>query len=80
MNQSLAHPLGANFKEVINIVKYDTQNYLFSLKTMILKVGLDSIASHFGQNIFDTEVIASTEGSHSYGNYNGQGVYTNIIF
>ncbi|MBR76471.1 MAG: hypothetical protein CMD36_00920 [Flavobacteriales bacterium] len=79
MNQSLAHPLGANFKELISFFKYDTQNYLISLKTMIVGVGLDSIDTHYGQNIFDTEVNSSTGGSHSYGNYNGQGVYTNII-
>ncbi len=79
MNQSLAHPLGANFKEIVSFLKYDTQNYLISLKTMIVGIGLDSLGTHYGQNIFDTEINSSTGGPHSYGNYNGQGVYTNLI-
>ncbi len=79
MNQSLAHPLGANFKEFISLIKYDTQNYFISLKTMIVGIGLDSIGTHYGQNIFDTEYNSSTGGAHSYGNYNGQGVKTNLI-
>ncbi|GIS08383.1 MAG: hypothetical protein CM15mP112_04950 [Flavobacteriales bacterium] len=53
MNQSLAHPLGANFKEVINIVKFKKDNFLFSLSSKLIKIGLDSVASHFGQNIFN---------------------------
>ena len=58
MNQSLAHPLGANFKEIINIVKFkNTQNYLISLKTNYIKIGLDSINTHFGQNIFISDFI-----------------------
>ena len=38
MNQSLAHPLGANFKELINIFKFIKNNLIFSLKTMIVKL------------------------------------------
>ena len=62
MNQSLAHPLGANFKEIINIVKFKKDNFLFSLSSKLIKIGLDSINSHFGQNIFISDFIASNDG------------------
>ena len=32
MNQSLAHPLGANFKELISFFKYDTQKLFNKFK------------------------------------------------
>ena len=80
MNQSLAHPLGANFKEVINIVKFKKDNFLFSLSSKFIKIGLDSVNSHFGQNIFISDLNASNDGAqYSYGNSNGQGVNTSIV-
>ena len=44
MNQSLAHPLGANFKEIINIFSYKRGNYKFILKNMFVNIGMDSLA------------------------------------
>ena len=79
MNQSLAHPLGANFKEIVNVISFKKDNYEFRLKNMFVSVGLDSINTHYGQNIFMSDYDASTGGQQSYGNYNGQGVNTSII-
>ena len=46
MNQSLAHPLGANFKGEL-VFKYDIK-LAISLKTMIVGVGLDiSMTKYF---------------------------------
>ena len=78
MNQSLAHPLGANFKEFINIVKFKKENFLFRLSSKFIKIGLDSVTSHFGQNIFFSDYDATNGGEYSYGNYNGQGILTNM--
>ena len=78
MNQSLAHPLGANFKEVVSIVKFKKEKFLFNLSTKYIKIGLDSVNSHFGQNIFFSDYDASNGGEYSYGNYNGQGILTHM--
>jgi len=76
MNQALAHPLGANFKELVALVKYNKEKWKFSIKLTHAKVGLDSVNTHYGQNIFDSDHNASTGGQASYGNFNGQGVST----
>jgi len=77
INQALAHPLGANFKEVINIVKFKKENFFISLSSKFIKIGLDSVNSHFGQNIFISDLNASNDGAqYSFGNYNGQGILT----
>lgn len=78
MNQALAHPLGANFKEIIVIANYEKENWKFILKNTFARVGLDSLTTHYGQNIFLSDLDASTGGQYSYGNFNGQGVLTTI--
>ena len=79
MNQALAHPLGANFKEAIGIVEYKKNNWKYRLKSLVAFVGLDSLETHYGQDIFQSDNEASTGGQFSYGNYNGQGVSTMIL-
>ena len=79
MNQALSHPLGANFKEAVLLANYYKGNWKFSTKLTLAKVGLDSINSHYGQNIFASDFDAQGEGGeYSYGNFNGQGVSTQI--
>ncbi len=52
-NQPLAHPLGANFSELIGIVRYQpAPKWLIQAKAFAWKQGLDSNASSFGSNIF----------------------------
>ena len=79
MNQALAHPLGANFKELINILEIKKGKWTYKIKTMFANVGLDSIGTHYGQNIFESDLEASTGGQYSYGNFNGQGVSTTSL-
>ena len=79
MNQALAHPLGANFKELVNILEIKHGKWNYKMKAMFSHVGLDSLDTHYGQNIFEADYEASTGGQYSYGNYNGQGVATNIL-
>lgn len=80
MNQALAHPLGGNFKELINTLQIRKGDWTYKIKAMIVNVGLDSISTHYGQNIFESDYQASSGGQHSYGNFNGQGVSTTILF
>ena len=79
MNQALAHPLGANFKEVVALADYSKEKWKFSIKLTLAKVGLDSVNTHYGQNIFASDFEAQGEKEeYSYGNFNGQGVSTQI--
>ena len=78
MNQALAHPLGANFKEVVLMANYKKDKWMYSIKVTTIKVGLDSLDTHYGQNIFESDYEASTGGQHSYGNFNGQGFLTQL--
>ena len=78
-NQALAHPLGANFKEFVSLVYYTKEKWKFSIKLTHAKVGLDSLETHYGQNIFASDFDAQGDGDeYSYGNFNGQGVSTQI--
>jgi len=78
-NQALAHPLGANFKELVLITNYFKEKWKINTKLSLVKAGLDSLDTHYGQNIFGSDWNASTGGLRSYGNKNGQGVVTNLI-
>lgn len=79
-NQPLAHPLGANFREIIGIVNYRFDyRYYLSAKIQTAVVGLDSSEfSHVGSNIFisDFNIPGFPD---SYGNTIGQGLETNIF-
>jgi hypothetical protein len=78
MNQALAHSLGANFKEVVMMANYKKDKWMYSIKVTTAKVGLDSLDTHYGQNIFESDYVASTGGQYSYGNFNGQGFLTQL--
>ena len=52
-NQPLAHPLGANFREVLGLIRYQPIKNLFvSVKGMYYQQGADTGASNFGGNPF----------------------------
>ena len=77
LNQALAHPLGANFKEVIGIFSYDYKKWNLEVKWNYAIYGEDSTGTHFGKNIFLSDFEAEKQGQqYSYGNFNGQGVKT----
>ncbi|HET9055816.1 MAG TPA: hypothetical protein VFN30_03105 [Chitinophagaceae bacterium] len=77
-NQPLAHPLGANFREVIGIARWQPINKLFLLgKIIYSQQGLDSsnTSKNFGSNIFR----ANGERSGDYGYTLLAGLKANII-
>jgi hypothetical protein len=51
-NQSLAHPLGSNFEELISIVRYQPTKKLFIVaKQFLIAQGLDQNGNNYGSNI-----------------------------
>jgi hypothetical protein len=79
-NQPLAHPLGANFREVMGMVSYRYHyRYYGSARVQIAMVGLDtSMNSNVGSNIFLSDFTIPNF-PDSYNNYVGQGLETNIV-
>lgn len=87
-NQALAHPLGANFQEMIGILRYQPTKKLFLTgKMMLVKTGLDSLGTSI---VYDDEGLGSNWGSNvllpnttresNYGNSIGQGVGSVISY
>lgn len=75
-NQALAHPLGANFKEMIGIVKYQPTPQLFLQGKLIYYTqGLDSAGANMGNNIF----LPYTSRPHDYGWKIGTGTKATCI-
>jgi hypothetical protein len=70
-NQPLAHPLGANFREYIGILRYQPSRRCFLLAKVIhVDAGEGSKSENWGENpllSYDTRIM-------DYGNKNGQGV------
>ena len=56
-NQALAHPLGANFKEVVGIVNYNKGRFFIKGKINYATMNKDSSAINFGNNIFKSDFI-----------------------
>jgi len=64
-NQPLAHPLGANFSELIGIIRYQPQpKWTGELKVIVFKQGVDTGNSNYGGNIF---LLNSTRSLGDYG-------------
>ncbi len=74
-NQPLSHPLGANFTEIVTIVRYQpTKNWFIMAKHIRARYGEDTDSSNWGGNIF----ASYTNRERTYGNYVGQGVRTKL--
>ncbi|GIL23560.1 MAG: hypothetical protein BroJett042_20730 [Bacteroidota bacterium] len=74
--QALAHPLGANFNEVLAMVRCQpTPRLNVTLKTFFMKVGRDNTDENWGGNILLGYQVREQE----YGNKVGQGVSNTII-
>jgi len=74
-NQPLAHPLGANFQELVGIVRYQPMPRLQLVgKAFLIRTGDDVNGSNVGTNILIDNTIRDGE----YGHEMAQGVETNI--
>lgn len=75
-NQPLAHPMGANFIEWVNIADYQYRRWFFRGEVMLAKYGLDSAGINYGKDIFKSYNTRHED----YDNYIGQGVKTNLMY
>jgi hypothetical protein len=75
-NQPLAHPMGANFREFIAIVRYSPIKQL-QLRAQLNYAthGLDTLGSNWGSNIH----LPYTTYEREFGNVTAQGVKTNLM-
>ncbi len=76
-SQPLAHPLGANFREILAILRYQPVPKLsLTAKVFFTKMGRDWDGKNWGSNI----LLDNTTKELEYGNRVGQGVATNLTF
>ncbi|SIO49008.1 hypothetical protein [Chitinophaga niabensis] len=75
-NQPLAHPLGANFVEWMNIADYRYKRWFLRGQIQLAQYGLDSTGTNFGKDIFKSYETRTYE----YGNKIGQGLKTNLLY
>jgi hypothetical protein len=86
--QPLAHPLGANFIENVQFLRYRYRRFGIEAKLLMAQYGADSFKangsySNYGQNIFQgtAEIVGGpTEVPSIYGNSILQGVKNTIVF
>jgi hypothetical protein len=76
-NEPLAHPLGANFREAVGILRYQFKDFFIHLKYVYAVTGQDSDSLFYGSDIFRSDQNAYL-GSNSYGNVYLQGILTTI--
>lgn len=70
-NQPLAHPLGANFTELIGIASYQPlSKWRVEAKLIVFRQGLDTANTDYGSNIF----MLNTNRASDYGYKTGDGV------
>ena len=76
--EPLAHPLGANFREVLGIANYSWNRFDFSLQGTLSKFGTDpqGVDMNMGGDIFKSYKTAP----ETYGNKIGQGVKNTMYF
>lgn len=76
-NQSLAHPLGANFKEVLGIASYSYKRWYVRGQVNFSKYGIDPDAAlSYGQDIFKSYELRP----YDYGYKIGQGIKTDLFY
>ena len=86
--QPLAHPLGANFIENVQFLRYRYRRFGIEAKVLMAQYGADSLKangsfSNYGQNIFQgtAEIVGGpTEVPSIYGNTILQGVKNTLVF
>jgi hypothetical protein len=78
-NEALAHPLGANFRELIVKGSYRMKRWFVTGELLVARYGSDTANSHWGRNIYENEYDAQM-GINSYDNRTGQGVKTDLTY
>lgn len=76
MNQALAHPLGANFREFLGQLNYSYKRFDFNTELIYARYGLDPDGSDYGGDIFKSYDSRTSD----YGNKIGQGIGTDLYY
>lgn len=77
-NEPLAHPFGANFKELVSMLNYSIGRFAFSGQITLADYGVDaSESTNSGNNIFKPYPDPAFPNT---GNYIGQGIQTDFSF
>ncbi|WP_461789356.1 gliding motility protein RemB [Pedobacter sp.] len=74
-NQPLAHPFGANFREMLGLLNYSFKRFDFQGQALYANYGLDPTGANFGKDIFKSYNSKSVE----YGSHIGQGISTDLL-
>ncbi|HLG03719.1 MAG TPA: hypothetical protein VI731_09005 [Bacteroidia bacterium] len=78
---ALAHPMGANFAELIGMLSWSFKRLIVSGKLVGARYGLDSDNYNYGQDIFKSYTTrTSTGGDPDYGHKIFDGVGTNLFY
>ncbi|MAR66633.1 MAG: hypothetical protein CL833_05205, partial [Crocinitomicaceae bacterium] len=76
-NSSLSNPLGSNFWEWVNFIRFTKDKWIFEEQLVLASHGQDSIPSiSYGGNIFQPY----SNRPNDYGNFIGQGLRTNLVY
>ena len=74
--QPLAHPLGANFKEALTIIRYNYKRWSIKGKFVYAVYGADTSDVNLGQDIYKPYTTRYRE----YDNYTTQGLKTTLFY
>ena len=75
-NQPLAHPLGANFREVVGKLRYQPlEKMVLDGRFISIQTGENGDSTNWGANI----LLPNTNFEQEYGNTIGQGIAANIL-
>lgn len=74
-NSPLAHPLGANFNEMVGSISYSKKRWIIEAMSSFATVGLDSNNYSLGQNIY----LPYNQREQEFGYNNGGGISTKIM-
>lgn len=77
-NEPLAHPFGANFREVVGLLNYSVKRFSFSGEGDFGRYGLDINGINYGKDPFQSYATPARLGGE--GNYIGQGLTTNMYY
>ncbi|RVU01888.1 gliding motility protein RemB [Mucilaginibacter limnophilus] len=75
-SEPLAHPWGANFREVVGLLNYSYKRFDFSGEIDYGHYGLDEDGKNYGKDLFENY----RDPVRAFGNYTGQGLTTNMIY
>ena len=79
--EPLAHPRGANFREILGIANYSWNRFDFSVQGLYSRYGTDSYDSMMGVINYGGDIFQSyNTAPNTYGNKIGQGVQNDLYY